>query len=93
MNSGHEIFIIGSILEDGTVKGGTGWGAEFAKICNKPLYVFSQDSNKWFCWEKEKWAECADPKITHRHFTATGTRFLEDSGRKAIEKLFEDSFK
>lgn len=92
VNSGHEIFIIGSILEDGTVKGGTGWGAEFAKICNKPLYVFSQDKGCWFTWEKDQWAECEAPKISHRHFTATGTRFLEESGRKAIEQLFADSF-
>ncbi|WP_291329948.1 hypothetical protein [Desulfovibrio sp. UCD-KL4C] len=93
VNSGHEIFIIGTILEDGTVKGGTGWGAEFAKICNKPLYVFSQDKDCWFTWQKERWAECRAPVISHRHFTATGTRFLEDCGRKAIEKLFADSFK
>ena len=25
-----------------TVRGGTGWGAEFAKLCNKPLFVFDQ---------------------------------------------------
>jgi hypothetical protein len=42
VNSGQEIYVIGKILDDGTVKGGTGWGAEFAKLCNKPLYVFDQ---------------------------------------------------
>ena len=35
-----EVYVIGEILDDKTVKGGTGWGAEFAKLCNKPLYVF-----------------------------------------------------
>ncbi len=34
VNSGQEIYVIGKILDDGTVKGGTGWGAEFAKLCN-----------------------------------------------------------
>ena len=34
--------MIGEILDDRTVKGGTGWGAEFAKLCNKPLYLFDQ---------------------------------------------------
>ena len=32
VNSGQEIYVIGTILGDGTVRGGTGWGAEFAKF-------------------------------------------------------------
>src|SRR4029453_19527980 len=43
VNHGQEIYGVGKILPDGTVKGGTGWGAEFAKLCNKPLFVFDQD--------------------------------------------------
>lgn len=93
VDSGHEVFIVGTILEDGTVKGGTGWGAEFAKICNKPLYVFSQDRMGWFKWEKDQWAECGNPVIVEKQFTATGTRFLEDSGKKAIAELFDRSFR
>jgi hypothetical protein len=31
VNNGQEIYVVGSILDDGTVRGGTGWGAEFAK--------------------------------------------------------------
>lgn len=92
VNSGHEVFVVGTIQEDGTVKGGTGWGAEFAKLCNKPLYVFGQMRNAWFFWDKTSWKEVENPVISHRHFTATGTRFLEDNGRKAIEDLFIRSF-
>lgn len=91
VSSGHEVFVVGSIQEDDTVKGGTGWGAEFAKICNKPLFVFDQERNGWFVWDKESWVPTA-PLITHTHFTATGTRFLEDTGRAAIEALFARSF-
>src|SRR5882762_1148582 len=29
VNNGQEIYVIGAVLEDGTVRGGTGWGAEF----------------------------------------------------------------
>lgn len=47
INNGQEIFVIGEILEDNTVKGGTGWGAEFAKLCNKPLHVFDQIRGSW----------------------------------------------
>lgn len=93
VSSGHEVWVVGAIQEDGTVTGGTGWGAEFAKICNKPLFVFDQLQAAWFTWEKEAWAKVENPVISHRHFTATGTRFLEDSGRAAIEALFERSFK
>jgi len=47
VEAGHEIFVVGTIMEDGTVQGGTGWGTEFAKICNKPLYAFGQVRNAW----------------------------------------------
>jgi len=93
VESGHEVFVVGTIQEDGTVKGGTGWGAEFAKICNKPLYVFGQVKNGWFKWEKGEWIQVQDPVITDRHVTGTGTRFLEENGRKALEDLFARSFK
>ena len=94
VNSGQEIYVIGEILADKTVKGGTGWGAEFAKLCNKPLYVFDQKRNGWFTWSKLDWAACdgAGPVVSRAHFTGTGTRFLEENGRRAIAGLFERSF-
>lgn len=92
VSSGHEVWVVGSILEDGTVTGGTGWGAEFAKICNKPLFVFDQGRGDWFTWGKEEWLAVKEPVICHCHFTATGTRFLDEEGRAAIEALFKRSF-
>ena len=50
VNDGQEIYVIGTIQDDGTVRGGTGWGAEFAKLCNKPLHAFDQDKDGWFRW-------------------------------------------
>ncbi len=32
VNHGQEVYVVGHILDDKTVKGGTGWGAEFAKL-------------------------------------------------------------
>ena len=96
INSGQEIFVVGNILDDNTVKGGTGWGAEFAKLCNKPLYVFDQTRQQWFTWNQQAWVTCArqnDPIIRHPHFTGTGTRYLEESGKRAIAELFARSFK
>ncbi len=92
VSSGQEVVVVGTIQPDNTVKGGTGWGAEFAKICNKPLLVFDQERNEWFTWSQEDWTQTTDPILTHTRFTATGTRFLEANGRKAIADLFARSF-
>ena len=95
VNSGQEIYVIGTILDDGTVRGGTGWGAEFAKLCNKPLHVFDQEKNGWFTWSGEDWQKRSSsngPLITHQHFTGTGTRTMQPNGRRAINELFSRSF-
>ncbi|WP_300156199.1 hypothetical protein [Solidesulfovibrio sp.] len=92
IDAGLEIFVVGTIQDDNTVKGGTGWGAEFAKICNKPLFVFCQEKRGWFTWENDAWEPVAAPTIGHTHFTGTGTRFLEEPGKAAIADLFARSF-
>jgi hypothetical protein len=95
INSGQEIYVVGSVLEDQTVKGGTGWGAEFAKLCNKPVFVFDQERQAWFAWHREEWKERSGsdlPVVGHAHFTGTGSRVLNDAGRAAIEDLFARSF-
>lgn len=92
VSSGNQVIVVGAIQPDDTVKGGTGWGAEFAKICNKPLLVFDQVRNGWFTWEKSCWQATENPVVEQAHFAATGTRFLEDNGRDAISDLFKRSF-
>ena len=93
VNNGQEIYVVGTVLPDGTVRGGTGWGAEFAKLCNKPLYVFDQDKDAWFEWTQRDWNRLNEPpRITHPHFTGTGTRNIQDNGKRAIEELFDRSF-
>lgn len=92
INHAQEVFVVGKILEDKTVKGGTGWGAEFAKLCNKNLYVFDQEENEWFHWQSSNWKKKV-PTIRQNHFAGTGTRFLNDQGKKAIQELFKRSFK
>ena len=95
VNNGQEIYVIGTIQDDLTVRGGTGWGAEFAKLCNKPLYVFDQDKNSWFSWTGEDWEKRSSangPLVQHVHFTGTGTRTLQANGQRAIDDLFSRSF-
>src|SRR4051812_10448703 len=93
VNNGQEIYVIGAILKDDTVRGGTGWGAEFAKLCNKPLFVFDQERDGWFRWNGDVWEAMGEgPTITHPHFTGTGTRTLQQNAKKAIDEVFDRSF-
>jgi hypothetical protein len=93
VNNGQEIYVVGVIQADDTVRGGTGWGAEFAKLCNKPLFVFDQEKDGWFEWNGETWQSRTDsPVVTHPHFTGTGTRHIQDNAKRAIETLMTRSF-
>jgi hypothetical protein len=91
VNKGHQVFVIGTILEDNTVKGGTGWAVELAKLFNRPLAVFDQEKNGWYSWKQGAWTPDT-PKIESKTFVGSGTRNLLDNGKEAIEKLFADAF-
>lgn len=91
VNKGYQVFGIGWIQDDKTVKGGTGWGIELAKFFNRPVSVFDQGTNKWFSWNGGDWVEEL-PVISNNTFCGTGTRNLSDEGKKAIEDLFSRSF-
>jgi len=91
VNSGYQVFAIGWIQPDKTVKGGTGWAVELAKLFNRPLSVFDQDRNTWFSWKDNTWVESL-PTIEHKTFVGTGTRHLSETGVKAVEELFQRSF-
>lgn len=92
VSTAGEVFVVGEILDDDTIKGGTGWGAELAKHLKKPVHVFDQSKNNWFRWQGDGWTKVEAPRILRTRFTGTGARFLSDAGRKAIEDLFERSF-
>src|SRR6266850_857226 len=69
VNNGQEIYVIGAIQDDGTVRWGRWTGSEWETLTAAKL-----------------------PVITHPHFTGTGTRTVQDNGRKAIDALFDRSF-
>jgi hypothetical protein len=87
-----EVFVVGEIQPDRTVKGGTGWGAELARHFRKPLYVFDQSKESWFLWKDGDWAKVEAPIIQRTRFAGTGTRNVTEAGQKAIAALFERSF-
>lgn len=91
INNGYQVFSIGWIQPDGTVRGGTGWGIELAKFFNRPVSVFDQTTNQWHTWQDHKWV-VDTPVISHKTFCGTGTRNLSEEGKKAIEDLFRRSF-
>jgi hypothetical protein len=91
VNGGYHVIAVGWIQADDTVKGGTGWGVELAKLFNRPLNVYDQDRKKWFSWEDGKWVE-STPVITSDTFSGTGTRKLSGDGRQALYDLFIRSF-
>jgi hypothetical protein len=92
VNGAQDIFVIGKIQPDGTVVGGTGVAAEYAKFFNKRLHTFDQERDGWFRWAGDSWEAAKDPVITEPHFAGTGTRFLQANGRAAIAALFDRTF-
>jgi len=87
-----QVFVVGVIQEDNTVRGGTGWGAELARLWKKPLYVFDQSKRSWFRWSGTAWEIASLPTITSEAFAGIGTQDLTDEGRAAIHDLFLRSF-
>ena len=91
VNSGQEIYVVGKILDDDTVKGGTGWSVELARMWSRDLWVFDQEREAWHQWDDGTWV-AGTPVIRSLHLTGTGTRMLQPAGKAAIEDLFRRSF-
>ena len=91
VNNGYHVIAVGWIQPDDTVKGGTGWGVELAKLFNRPVSVYDQERKGWFSWKDNGWVS-ETPVIIDKTFAGTGTRNLRDEGRGAICELFESSF-
>lgn len=93
VKSAGEVFIIGTIQRDDTVKGGTGWAAELARHQQKAVHVYDQERRAWFTWNGTSRAwHPSKPTIEHTRFTGTGTRVLTSDGKEAIVDLFRRSF-
>ena len=86
------MFVVGVIQSDNTVRGGTGWGAELARLWKKPLFVFDQGKRAWFRWSGAGWEIANQPTIATETFAGIGTQNLNEDGRAAIHDLFARSF-
>ncbi len=87
----QQVFVVGRIQDDGTVVGGTGWSVELARMWNRDLWVYDQEATGWYHWQGDQWVG-GTPQVAALHVTGTGTRYLNDDGRAAIEALFARSF-
>jgi hypothetical protein len=93
IQAARQVFVVGAVQPDGTVRGGTGWGAELAKLWHKPLFVFDQAQDKWLRWDGHAFKPPeTEPCITERAFAGIGTQTLTEAGRAALEQLFRRSF-
>ena len=92
VNPAGEVFVVGVIKPDKTVKGGTGWAVELAKHQKKPVHVYDQDQKGWFAWTSGDWRPAEPPAIRCTRFAGTGTRSVTPEGKRAIRELFERTF-
>jgi hypothetical protein len=87
----EQIFVIGTIQEDGTVTGGTGWSVELARMWGKRVWVFDQEKECWYRWNGDDWV-AGKPVIDALSFCGTGTRQLTDTAIAEVDALFTRSF-
>ena len=92
ITNASQVFVVGTIQDDNTVRGGTGWGAELARLWKKPLHVFDQEKRSWFRWTGQGWEIAKQPTITSESFAGIGTQNLTEQGKQAIHELFLRSF-
>jgi hypothetical protein len=92
VNNASQVFVVGVIQDDNTVRGGTGWGAELARLWKKPLFVFDQTKRTWFHWSGRAWEIAHMPVIESESFAGLGTQHLTEDGKKAIFDLYQRSF-
>ena len=98
------IFAVTTMLSVGTLmnhgkkalirqgKGGTGYAIQMAINEGKPVYVFDQERNRWFKNINGKWENSEVPVLT-TNFAGIGTRKINANGMKAIDDVYEKTFK
>lgn len=97
VKNSEAVFAIGKkFLTNHTVDGGTGWAVQMAVDCDKPVFVFIQDSmgGAWFRFMPIVGFECLwgeIPTLTE-NFAGIGTRDIDQDGIRAIQKVYKKNF-
>jgi hypothetical protein len=76
------------------VNGGTGWAVQMAIDNQKEIYFFEQIENKWFTYDYSinLFTELDHIPTLTKHFAGIGSRDLMNSGKRAIEAVYEITF-
>ncbi len=75
------------------VDGGTGYAVDLAiTFTEKPVYIFEQNLNKWFLWNKDKFEEISYIPTLTENFAGIGTREINDNGIEAIKNVYKNTF-
>ena len=78
------------------VDGGTGYAVMMAINNEREVFVFDQVRDKWFRWSYSTYSFIeinSVPKITEQDFAGIGTREIKSNGIKAINDVYEITFK
>ena len=103
--AGDAVFAISTILNPGqvdkkgytnrtnkqVVEGGTGYAVQMAINLGKPVFVYDQIKEQWFTWDGSKFSTIETPSLTKK-FTGVGSRSINESGKQAIEDVYEKTF-
>lgn len=97
VKNADSIFAIGKF--DGKLKarvsGGTGWAVQMAIDNKKPIYFFDQPTDEWYIYVyyENKFLRFYDEPTLTENFAGIGTREMNTFGVRAIELVYEHTFK
>lgn len=74
------------------VEGGTGYAVQMAIDCNKPVYFYNQDTDKWVTFIKDDWVVVDKPPLIKTNFAGIGSTIMTDNTKKSILELINNSF-
>jgi len=96
VKNAEAVFAIGKFFSNTIVSGGTGWAVQMAVDCDKPVFVFLQDTmgGGWFRYMPIVGFESCrgEMPILTENFAGIGTRDINDWGREAIKKIYSETF-
>jgi hypothetical protein len=78
------------------VDGGTGYAVAMGVLADRPIWVYDQERNGWYCYDtyEETFKRCTQmPWIITNEFAAIGTRQIKQNGLEAIELIYRNTLK
>lgn len=86
------VIVIANLSEDKKfVQGGTGWTVQMAKEMDIPIYVYDDDEDWWFEWNREDliFSKVDSISTFRKRTTIIGTRNITFDQKRVLEKIFK----